>query len=77
MPTRTAHRIGVNYKQIPVNRPHAPVHSYSKDGAMRVENASDPVYAPNSKGGPKADPGTLSAGGGVGGQRRIHPFRLH
>ena len=23
---------------------------------MRVENASDPVYAPNSKGGPKADP---------------------
>jgi catalase len=49
-------RIGVNYKQIPVNRPHAPVHSYSKDGAMRVENASDPVYAPNSKGGPKADP---------------------
>ncbi len=32
-----------------------PVHSYSKDGAMRVENVSDPVYAPNSKGGPKAD----------------------
>ena len=23
---------------------------------MRVENVSDPVYAPNSKGGPKADP---------------------
>jgi len=49
-------RMGVNYKQIPVNRPKAPVHSYSKDGAMRVENVSDPVYAPNSKGGPKADP---------------------
>ena len=49
-------RIGVNYKQIPVNRPKVPVHSYSKDGLMRVENASDPVYAPNSKGGPKADP---------------------
>ena len=48
-------RMGVNYKQIPVNRPKAPVHSYSKDGAMRVENVSDPVYAPNSKGGPKAD----------------------
>lgn len=48
-------RLGVNYKQIPVNRPTAPVHSYSKDGAMRVENVSDPVYAPNSKGGPKAD----------------------
>jgi catalase len=49
-------RMGVNYKQIPVNRPKSPVHSYSKDGAMRVENVSDPVYAPNSKGGPKADP---------------------
>ncbi|MEO5717300.1 MAG: catalase [Chthoniobacterales bacterium] len=50
------HRIGVNYKQVPVNRPQCPVHSYSKDGAMRVQNVTDPVYAPNSKGGPKADP---------------------
>lgn len=49
-------RMGVNYKQIPVNRPRCPVHSYSKDGAMRVENVRDPVYAPNSKGGPAADP---------------------
>ena len=49
-------RMGVNYKQIPVNRPKSPVHSYSKDGAMRVENVADPVYAPNSKGGPRADP---------------------
>jgi catalase len=49
------HRLGVNYKQIPVNRPKVPVHSYSKDGAMRVQNVSDPVYAPNSKGGPQAD----------------------
>jgi len=48
-------RLGVNYKQIPVNRPRCAVHSYSKDGAMRVDNVSDPVYAPNSKGGPKAD----------------------
>lgn len=49
-------RLGVNYKQIPVNRPKSPVNSYSKDGAMRVQNVSDPVYAPNSYGGPKADP---------------------
>jgi catalase len=33
------------------------VHSYSKDGALRVDNVTDPVYAPNSKGGPAADPG--------------------
>ncbi|MCQ0092262.1 catalase [Roseovarius sp. M141] len=49
-------RLGANYKQIPVNRPQSPVHSYSKDGAMRVQNVSDPVYAPNSYGGPAADP---------------------
>ena len=48
-------RMGVNYKQIPVNRPKVPVHSYSKDGAMRMDNVKDPVYAPNSKGGPQAD----------------------
>lgn len=48
-------RLGVNYKQIPVNSPVAPVHSYTKDGAMRVQKVSDPVYAPNSKGGPSAD----------------------
>ncbi len=49
-------RLGVNYKQIPVNAPIVPVNSYSKDGAMRINNVSDPVYAPNSYGGPKADP---------------------
>lgn len=49
-------RLGVNYKQIPVNRPRVSVNSYSKDGAMRTENVADPVYAPNSYGGPQADP---------------------
>jgi catalase len=49
------HRLGVNYKQIPVNKPQCPVYSYSKDGAGRIENVSDPVYAPNSKGGPRAN----------------------
>ncbi len=56
-------RLGVNYKQIPVNRPQVEVHSYSKDGAMRVQNVSDPVYAPNSYGGPKADPSRTDDGG--------------
>ncbi|WP_433207393.1 catalase [Nocardia sp. CA-107356] len=49
-------RLGVNYKQIPVNSPRVEVHSYSKDGVMRINNVSDPVYAPNSYGGPQADP---------------------
>ncbi|WP_017446487.1 catalase [Gayadomonas joobiniege] len=49
-------RMGVNYQQIPVNQPKCPVHSYSKDGAMQTGLNPDPVYAPNSKGGPAADP---------------------
>ena len=56
-------RLGVNYKQIPVNQPKSPVHSYSKDGVGRTQNASDPVYAPNSYGGPKADPSRTDEAG--------------
>jgi catalase len=48
-------RLGVNFTQIPVNAPVAPVHAYSKDGIGRVHNVTDPVYFPNSKGGPQAD----------------------
>jgi catalase len=49
-------RIGVNHNQIPVNAPRCAVRSYSKDGRMRFVNAADPVYVPNSVGGPQADP---------------------
>jgi catalase len=53
------HRIGPNYEQLPVNATKAPVHSYMKDGPMTYRHAgSQPVYAPNSYGGPKADPAT-------------------
>ncbi len=54
-PDAHRYRIGANYNQLPVNAPRSPVHSYSKDGAMRYAKVSDPVYAPNSKGGPRAD----------------------
>ncbi len=50
------YRIGTNYLQLPVNQPRSPVHSYNKDGAMRYVNPPDPTYAPNSVGGPVADP---------------------
>lgn len=49
------HRIGPNYEQLPINRPQCPVHSYNKDGAMTYHHAgAQPVYAPNSYGGPEA-----------------------
>jgi catalase len=51
------YRTGPNYDQLPVNRPLTDVHNYNKDGPMRFRhNGSQPVYAPNSYGGPKADP---------------------
>ena len=51
------HRIGPNYEQLPINRPQCPVHSYNEDGQMTYHHAGDqPVYAPNSYGGPAADP---------------------
>ena len=54
-------RLGVNYQQIPVNRPRSAVHSYSKDGAMRVDNVADPVYYPNSfEEAPAADENTYA-----------------
>ena len=52
------YRIGTNYQQLPVNRPISPVHSYNQDGSMRYAHRDDqPVYAPNSYGGPRADGG--------------------
>ena len=50
------YRIGVNYNELPVNRPRNEVNAYSKDGHMRSSYRSGPVYAPNSFGGPAADP---------------------
>jgi catalase len=54
-------RLGVNYQQIPVNRPRSAVRAYSKDGAMRIDNVTDPVYSPNSvDGAPAADTNTYA-----------------
>jgi catalase len=51
------HRIGVNADTLPVNRPKCPVHSYHRDGAMRLDdNGKGSVnYEPNSFGGPVED----------------------
>src|ERR1700732_368878 len=54
-PDAHRYRIGANYNQLPVNASRSPVHSYNTAGQMRYQLATDPVYAPNSKGGPKAD----------------------
>ncbi|GAB2651813.1 catalase [Nocardia goodfellowii] len=60
------YRIGVNHHELPPNRARAAeVNSYSKEGAMRFEynDASVPVYAPNSFGGPHAQAHQAPDGG--------------
>ncbi len=75
------YRVGTNYAELPVNAPHSPVNSYSKEGAMRHGfSAPDrPVYAPNSLGGPKADPARSaeSAGWRSDGELIRAAARLH
>ena len=70
------HRVGANAQQLPVNRPRSPVHSYNRDGHMRYENPPDPVYAPNSYGGPKAQPERFGADPSWAVVRRDRPGRL-
>ncbi len=49
-PDAHRYRIGTNYLQLPVNAPHAEVHSYNKDGSMRYRHNGDrPVYAPSDE----------------------------
>ncbi len=46
------YRLGVNHQLVPVNAPRCPVHSYHRDGAMRVDgnHGSTLGYEPNSYG---------------------------
>ena len=46
------YRLGVNHHQIPVNAPRCPVHSYHRDGPMRIDGNHGSVlgYQPNSYG---------------------------
>jgi catalase len=55
-PDTHRYRIGPNYQQLPVNQPLVGVHGYSRDGPMNFRMDGDPVYAPNSYGGSRADP---------------------
>ena len=46
------YRLGVNHDQIPVNRPRCPMHSFHRDGQMRIDGneGSTKGYSPNSIG---------------------------
>jgi catalase len=63
-PDAQRYRVGTNYNELPTNRPHAPVNNYSQDGQLRhgFKSPEAPVYAPNSFGGPTADPARAAEG---------------
>ena len=53
------YRLGsTNYADLPVNKPHCPVHNYHRDGFMRFDGnyGGAVIYEPNSFGGPVEDP---------------------
>lgn len=57
-PDAQRNRVGVNFQQLPVNRPKVPVNTYQFDGHMAYEHSGNaPVYAPNSGGRAWADGG--------------------
>ena len=49
-------RLGTNFEQLPVNRPHVPTNTYTFDGAMNFDQSSaQATYVPNSEGRPYSD----------------------
>ncbi|KAI9472190.1 MAG: catalase [Benjaminiella poitrasii] len=53
-PDTQRHRLGVNFQQIPINQPLAPVNNYQRDGFMAINGngGRGPNYGPNSYSGP-------------------------
>ena len=63
-PDTHRHRIGANFADLPVNFPYrSEMNSYSQDGPMRYtfKHPNQPVYAPNTQGGPVAGSGPVKA----------------
>lgn len=70
------YRLGVNHDQIPVNRPRCPMHSYHRDGQMRVDgnNGATKGYSPNSIGEWKTGSGTYPPSPTDGVSMRYNPY---
>jgi catalase len=71
------YRLGVNHHQIPVNAPRVAVHSYHRDGAMRVDGnyGSTLNYEPNSYGAWHEQPSYRNPPESVGGVADHWDFR--
>ncbi len=72
------HRLGPNYHLLPINAPKSPMHSYQRDGAMRLDNngGGGPNYWPNSFGGPGPDPALAPPALALDGTAARHAYEL-
>jgi catalase len=77
-PDAHRYRLGVNYDSLPVNKPQCPVHTYTRDGAMRFDGNSGSAsnYEPNSFGGPVEDPAYRERPRTISGSVDRHNHRL-
>jgi catalase len=71
------YRLGVNFEDLPINKPVNEVHNYERDGYMKSDNQGSEVnYEPNSFDGPKEVPAAAiaptDAQGTVGNQPYQH-----
>ncbi|MBE7929193.1 catalase [Pseudomonas saudiphocaensis] len=71
------YRLGVNHHQIPVNAPRCPVHSYHRDGAMRVDgnHGGRLHYEPNTYGEWQQQPDFSEPPLALGGAADRYDFR--
>ena len=72
------YRLGVNHHQIPVNAPRCPVHSYHRDGAMRVDgnHGGRLHYEPNTYGEWQEQPDFSEPPLALGGAADRYDFRV-
>ncbi|MHB1137285.1 MAG: catalase [Coriobacteriia bacterium] len=71
------YRLGANHHLIPVNKARCPVHGYSRDGQMRVDDnyGGTPGYEPNSYGAWQAQPEYKNPPLAIDGAADIWDFR--
>ena len=72
------YRLGVNHHQIPVNAPRCPVHSFHRDGAMRVDgnHGGRLHYEPNTYGEWQEQPDFSEPPLALGGAADRYDFRV-
>ena len=72
------YRLGVNFEDLPVNKPIVPVHNYERDGYMKADNQGATVnYEPNSLNGPQEVPDAAIKSVTVTGDAQAQPYAHH